>query len=90
MSVTAAFIPMHPSSPQSILCKAARWRGGIGAAGQRAHVLSHNLSVPKANSSALIRLTRTGMKIIPLGTYLLLPGEGESREGSHLYEKEKW
>lgn len=30
------------------------------------------------------------MKMTPLGTHLLLPGERESREGSLLYEKEKW
>lgn len=53
-------------------------------------LLFHNLSVPKANSSGLIRFTRIGMKMTPLGTYLLCAGERESSRASLNYKKEKW
>lgn len=53
-------------------------------------LLFHNLSVPKTNSSVLIRFTRIGKKVTSLGTYPLCIGERESRWGSLIYKKEKW
>lgn len=45
-------------------------------------LLFHNLCVPKASNSVLIRFTRIGLKMTSLRTYLLCIGEREHGWGS--------
>lgn len=92
MSVTGAFIPMHPSHPRAFCARLPGKEGALEvlATEPMLSLLFHNLSVPKAKSFVLIRFTRIGMKMTSLCTYLLCIGEREHGWGFLIYKKEKW